>query len=361
MTTTQRIHSDYLSGLVSAEMFADVPGPEARLIDVPRFTGPGNDELDRRPLVSIGRGSVAYDFPGVNVGSVEYPSGPTGATVVHIPQGARTACDPRGGAVGLSGGYSFNHAFCLAGGSVHGLAAGSGVSHELLRRSGNSTKFADLPTVSSAIIYDFSARNTAVHPDAELGAFGLNNASNGEIAVGRAGAGVSASAGKVDWSRAEYTGQGAAFEEINGVKFLAITVPNPMGVIIDRSGRVVRGNFDPHTGLRRHPTVDFLRALSNGEAPRVEAGNTTISVLVTNLQLTDIELKQLCLQVHSSMSRGIQPFHSSMDGDTLFVATTDEVAMPDPDVSVGRLSVNSSSMGAIASEVMWDAVLSAAA
>lgn len=361
MTIAQRIYPDYLTGLVNADMFTDVPGPAPRLIDVPQFTGPGNDELECRPSVSIGRGSVAYDFPGVNVGSVEYSSGPTGATVIHIPKGARTACDPRGGAVGLSGGYSFNHAFCLAGGSVHGLAAGSGVSHELLRRSGNSTTFADLPTVSSAIIYDFSARNTAIHPDADLGAFGLNNARNGEIAVGRAGAGVSASAGKVDWSRAEFTGQGAAFVEINGVKFLAVTVPNPMGVIIDRSGRVVRGNFDPQTGLRRHPTVDFLRALSCGDTPRIQAGNTTISALITNLRLSDIELRQLCLQVHSSMSRGIQPFHSSMDGDTLFVATTDEVAMPDPDLSVGRLSVNSSSMGAIASEVMWDALLTAAA
>ena len=240
--------------------FTDVPGPAPRLIDVPQFTGPGNDDLSACPSVSVGRGSVSYDFPGgLHIGSVEIPSGPDRSDCDRHPQRCTNGVRPsRWSLVGLSGGYSFNHAFCLAGGSVHGLAAGSGVSHELLRRSGNSTTFADLPTVSSAIIYDFSARNTAIHPDAELGIFGLNNASNGEIAVGRGpGAGVSASAGKVDWSRAEITGQGAAFEEINGVKFLAITVPNPMGVIM--TGPV---EWSVETSIHR-PACDAIRPLTS--------------------------------------------------------------------------------------------------
>ena len=41
MTITQRIYPDYLSSLVNADMFTDVPGPAPRLIDVPQFTGPG--------------------------------------------------------------------------------------------------------------------------------------------------------------------------------------------------------------------------------------------------------------------------------------------------------------------------------
>ncbi|GAB3063775.1 P1 family peptidase [Sediminivirga luteola] len=338
----------------------DAPFGPPRLIPEPAFGGPGNDDVARAPVRSTGRALLEYDFPGVLVGSAHYEEGPTGATVIHVPAGARTATDPRGGAVGLSGAYSFNHAICLAGGSVYGLAAGAGVSDELLARKGNSTAFADLAEVSSAIIYDFSARDTAVAPDAALGRAAVRWAEEGTVPLGLAGAGIRASAGKVDWSRAELTGQGAAFRRIGDIRMLAVVVPNPVGVIVDRSGRIVRGNYDAAQDVRRHPALDFERALAAGIPVPVQPGNTTIGALITNVKLSDIELNQLCLQVHSSMHRGIQPFHTSMDGDTLFTLTTDEVDLPAPDPSVGRLSVSSAGLGALASEVMWDAILEAA-
>ncbi|MFC7106232.1 hypothetical protein ACFQQB_40940 [Nonomuraea rubra] len=130
---------------------------------------PRNADLPLTPQPSPGRGSVAFDLPGVYVGTAEYGEGPTGCTVIHLPQGARTAVDARGGAVGMSGGYDYNHAICLAGGSVYGLAAAAGVSDELLSRRDNLTKWDELQLVSGAVIYDFSCRDTAVYPDAELG------------------------------------------------------------------------------------------------------------------------------------------------------------------------------------------------
>lgn len=332
-----------------------------RLLPEPVFGGAVNDEHPHlTPVRSGGRAVLEFDFPGVHIGSAHYEEGPTGSTVIHVPAGARTATDPRGGAVGLSGGYGFNHAICLSGGSVYGLGAAAGVSDELLARRGNSTAFADLATVSSAIIYDFSARDTAVTPDPALGRAALGFAEEGCVPLGLAGAGISASAGKVDWSRAELTGQGAAFRRIGDIRILAVVVPNPMGVLVDRDGTIVRGNYDSATGARRHPTEDFERALSSGRPFEAQAGNTTIGALITNVRLSDIELRQMCLQVHSSMHRGIQPFHSSMDGDTLFTLTTDEVALPPAAPEVGRLSVSSTGLGAIASEVMWDALLEAA-
>src|SRR5262245_17272321 len=48
------------------------------------------------------------------------------------------------------------------------------------------------------------------------------------------------------------------------------------------------------------------------------------------------------------MSRGIQPFSTQQDGDTLFAASTQEVENKD---------LGSVTMGAIASEIMWDAIL----
>jgi L-aminopeptidase/D-esterase-like protein len=80
-------------------------------------------------------------------------------------------------------------------------------------------------------------------------------------------------------------------------------------------------------------------------------GNTTLTVLVTNVRLSDRDLTQVGRQVHSSMHRGIQPFHTSTDGDVLFAVTTDEVDLD---------GLKPTGFGALASEVAWDAILSAA-
>lgn len=334
-------------------------GAEPRLVPTPTFGAvKGNADFDLTPAPSPGRGTVAFDFPGVEVGTAEYSEGPTGATVIHVPAGARTAIDDRGGAIGIVGRYEYNHAICLAGGSVYGLGAAAGVSAELLRREQNQVDWQHLRTVSGAIIYDFSARDNAVTPDAELGKAALGWARPGEFPVGRCGAGASASAGKVDYGRAEFTGQGAAFCQVGRAKVLVATVANPVGVVVDRDGTVVRGNYDPEKGTRAHPEADFRNAFAAEASPRTQRGNTTLTVVITNVALADRELSQFGKQVHSSMHRAIQPFHSSLDGDTLFALTTDEVDLADV---TGEAELSCVGLGAIASEVAWDAVLSSAA
>jgi L-aminopeptidase/D-esterase-like protein len=323
--------------------------PSAFAADVP-----GNSDLPLTPQASPGRAAVEFDIPGVLVGTAEYEEGPTGCTVVHIPAGARTAVDIRGGAVGLSGGYDFNHAVCLAGGSVYGLAAAAGVSAELLARQSNRTKWDHLQTVSGAVIYDFSCRDNAVHPDAALGAAALRNAQEGRFPVGRCGAGRSATTGKVEFSRAEFAGQGAAFRAYGDAKILVATVVNAIGVVVDRDGTIVRGNYHVEDSTRRHPSADYGTAIGTPEPEpaAVASGvtnNTTLTVLVTNVRLSDRDLHQLGRQVHSSMHRGIQPFHTEMDGDVLFAMTTDEVDL---------VGVRPVGLGALASEVAWDAILS---
>ncbi|MEJ3745069.1 P1 family peptidase [Actinomycetes bacterium KLBMP 9797] len=307
---------------------------------------PSNVDLPLAPQPSPGRAVVPFDLPGVFVGTAEYPEGPTGCTVIYVPAGARTAVDARGGAVGVVGGYEFNHAICFAGGSVYGLGAAAGVSDELLARRENVVKWDALQLVSGAVVYDFAARDTAVHPDAALGRAALRNAVAGGFPVGRCGAGRSATVGKVDNVRAEYGGQGAAFRSVGGIKVLVGTVLNAIGVIVDRDGTIVRGNYDSSSGARRHPHLDYTAGLG-----ATVHGNTSLTVLVTNAKLTDRELNQLARQVHSSMHRGIQPFHTENDGDVLFALTTDEVELD------GLKPVG---LGALASEVAWDAILSGA-
>jgi L-aminopeptidase/D-esterase-like protein len=77
--------------------------------------------------------------------------------------------------------------------------------------------------------------------------------------------------------------------------------------------------------------------------------NTTLTVLVTNQQLAPNLLTQIARQVHDSMCRGIQPFHTTYDGDVLYAITTNEVQNP---------ALDDVALGTVASEVAWDAILS---
>ncbi|GAA0439185.1 hypothetical protein Acor_68780 [Acrocarpospora corrugata] len=120
-------------------------------------------------------------------------------------------------------------------------------------------------------------------------------------------------------------------------------------MIVDRSGGVVRGNLRAESLERRHPVTDYEDGIRGASHAPVH-GNTTISVLVTNVKLSDYSLRQLGLQVHSSMHRGIQPFHTESDGDTLFTLTTDEVDLT---------GVNTTGLGTLASDTAWDAILAA--
>jgi hypothetical protein len=77
--------------------------------------------------------------------------------------------------------------------------------------------------------------------------------------------------------------------------------------------------------------------------------NTTITLVVTNQKMSYWELQRLAVQVHTSMARAIQPFHTQRDGDALFAVTTEEVENP---------NLGATDLGVFASEVAWDAVLS---
>jgi len=122
----------------------------------------------------------------------------------------------------------------------------------------------------------------------------------------------------------------------------------PTGGIVDRDGRVVRGFLDPDADRRL--SLDECLARAAGQVTEPPPGNTTLTVLVTNQRLPYRELTQLGRQVHASMARAIQPFHGLNDGDVLFAVSTAEVDSPE---------LPSTTLGALASELAWDAVLSA--
>jgi hypothetical protein len=118
---------------------------------------------------------------------------------------------------------------------------------------------------------------------------------------------------------------------------------------VDRSGRVVRCFQQGTDGCGSiDALLDEKLSQLSPEREKDLHQNTTISLVVTNQKLSYWALKRLAVQVHTSMARAIQPFHTESDGDTLFVASTGAVENP---------PLSERDLGVLASEAAWDAIL----
>lgn len=307
-----------------------------------------NDHVQLTPETdNAAREILEFDFPGLKIGVAEYSQGPTGCTVFYFPDGVKTAVDIRGGYPGVSFQYEFNHAICFVGGSLLGLEAAAGVGAELFAASGYDFDHG-FPLVSSAAVYDFTSRENRIYPDMALGRAALRSAKPGVFPIGAVGAGRNVSVGGTfndDWR--EVSGQGGAFRDVGPVKVAVFTVVNASGGVHNRDQQVVRGNRNPETQERVTALDDLERLLVLKQQTTVRQGNTTLTLVVTNLKLRSKELTQVARQVHASLARVIQPFATMDDGDVLYAVTTNEVDY-----------MSTTSLGMIASELAWDAVLS---
>jgi L-aminopeptidase/D-esterase-like protein len=307
-----------------------------------------NDTAVLTPHVSFDPPAFTFDFPKLHVGVAEYSEGPTGCTVFYFPDGASCAVDIRGGAVGTTGNYGHVEAICLAGGSLYGLEAATGVAAELFAMRGYSRNWNDIAAVNGAIVWDLS-RDNSIYPDKALGRAALKSARTGVFPLGARGAGRytgCGGAGRFAGAVSEGTGQGGAFRQVGPTKVAVFSVVNALGAIVDRTGQVVRGNLDPQTHTR-HSFAELLeRKLADATSTQPPPGNTTLTVVVTNQKVS--RLDQIGKQVHASMARAIQPFHTESDGDVLYAVTTNEVE---------NQALSDVALGVLASELAWDAVL----
>ena len=312
---------------------------------------PSNDTLELVPRTTFEGAALELDFPGLEIGCAEYDAGPTGCTVFHFPGGAALYTDIRGGSPGTFGGdYERVDAICLAGGSLYGLEAVSGVAAELFARRGYRTGWLDIPLVAGAIIFDYGPRDNGVYPDKELGRAALRAARPGAFPIGARGAGRSATVGKTfALSEGEPAGQGAAVRRIGDAHVAVFAVVNAVGAVVDRDGTVVRGHLEAATGTRRGLLAGVEARLASDVPVHPPPGNTTLTVVVTNQRLDARLLRTLGRQVHASMARAIQPFHALVDGDVLYAVSTNEI----------EPGLESVGLGVVASELAWDAVLAA--
>ncbi|GCE15170.1 P1 family peptidase [Tengunoibacter tsumagoiensis] len=297
--------------------------------------------------------ALTFDFPALLIGIAEYEEGPTGCSVFLFPERVSTSIDIRGGGAGTMGMVGDEvrlHAICFAGGSLPGLEVVSGVTAALWEQWGRPV--GQYAIGHGASINDYRRRNNSVYPDYLLGRAAVSHARAGYFSLGARGAGRLANCGGLfGIERGEPSGQGAAFQQIGPTKIAVFVVVNSFGVILDRSGQVVRGNRHPQTKERRHPLLEMQMLHALGEPIPSPFGNTTLTLVVTNQRLSVQALRHLGRQVHTAMGRCIYPFHTIQDGDVLYAVTTNEVDNP----ALGGVA-----LGILASELAWDAILASA-
>ena len=330
------------SSLASAQGLYD---PNAGLIPVTEFDGP----------------ALEFDFPGVSIGVAEYAEGPTGTTVVHFDERVMGVVDVRGGGPGtmnatlLEQGYEnplLRAIVFLRRLGLRPRCAAAGASKEIKSLLDDPGWFTKIAVVGGAIIFDLGGRRyNAITPDENLGRAAIRAMRPGYFPLGARGAGRFAMQGGY-YGSAQHSGQGGAFGKYGDVRIAVFTVVNAVGGIVNRDGRLIRcgtpvSNDCPTAADLLHTaseTEDTLARNSEGLT-----SNTTITLVVTNQQMSYAELQRFAMQTHTSMGRAIQPFHTINDGDTLYAVTTAEVR--DESLSSGKL-------GVLASELAWDAVLS---
>lgn len=329
---------------------------------------PQYDQSTLVPVLNAGEKVLKFDWPTLRIGTGEYEEGPTGVTVVHFTKRVFGAVDVRGGGPGtvntdyLRIGYEVPEldAVVFSGGSWYGLESTTAVATALKDDGVRDGIWTNLALSVGAIIYDLGDRRlNEIYPDKRLAQSAFRAAQPGVFPLGAHGAGRLAKTGSLFGCNA-YSGQGAAFRQIGELKIAAFVVVNALGAVTTRDGHLAACYKDTKwpKDLR---IADLMAAYPASRKPDWGATtlsedrkrNTTISLIVTNQKLPRAQLERLATQVHSSMGRAIQPFATEFDGDVLYAVSTAEL-----DRNVDDSDTPNIDLDVIASEVMWDAILS---
>lgn len=300
------------------------------------------------------------DVGGLKVGHAVEKQRPTGCTVLLFDgAGAVAGVDVRGAAPGTRDTDLLNpvnsvqqvQAILLSGGSAYGLDAAGGVMRFLEERGlGFKVGSIVVPIVPQAILFDLGVGgDPKVRPTAETAYQACLAAKAGAVEEGNVGAGAGATVGKMfGMGSAMKAGIGTASARIGstGVVVGAIVAVNAVGDVVDpKTGSIIAGARNA-SGKGFRNTMAKLRS---GELaiPPAAGANTTIGVVATNAAFDKAQMTKIAQMAHDGLARTINPIHTPSDGDTLFA------------VSTGKLKANHGAVGAIAAEVLAEAVLRA--
>ncbi|WP_425408614.1 P1 family peptidase [Hyphococcus sp.] len=298
--------------------------------------------------------NLITDVPGVLVGNATDETVKTGVTILRCASSFVTAVDIRGGAPGARETDVLSpenlvgraDAIVLTGGSVFGLAAADGVVSVLSSKNIGlrlGVKGPAIPIVPAAVLHDLSNdgdKNWGETPPYR--ALGVKAAKcvGAEFTLGATGAGRGAMAGI---NKGGIGSVSLALE--NGIMVGALVAANPVGSVFMPDGKTfyawpweLNSEYGAHTPTTARDNADPFPSHSRFSEQTQAGANTTIAIVATNAQLTNIEAKRIAIMAHDGIARAIRPAHTAFDGDIVFAVATAQKELPaGPEFSRQRL------------------------
>lgn len=270
---------------------------------------------------------------GVQVGHSTHPDKLTGCTFILFGKELPISYVSYGGAPGLystenlRNGKSFStrRGVFIAGGSLSGLTSAATISQRLTEMGiGWKPGKSIIPEISGAIVYDLGVE--LFQYDATYGAEAVDNLSSDPVENGNIGAGTGTAVGKFHYaengrkSGAMKSGVGSARIDLgNDIMVCALSVVNALGNVVNPDGTILAGT---RSDKQKFETFDET-------ADYVTKSNTTISIVGTNVDLQTREnYERLAHFGSQGQVRAIYPVHTSIDGDTVFAFSTEEIKKP---------------------------------
>jgi L-aminopeptidase/D-esterase-like protein len=270
--------------------------------------------------------------------------------VLLPPPATVGGCAVRGGAPGSretpalrpDGSVQQCTAIVLTGGSAFGLAVADGVMRWCEAQGrGFVLPTVTVPIVGAAVVFDIRTAGQP-RPDADAGWAACEAATEDDPPMGSVGVGAGCSVGKTAGrDHASKGGQGwAVLRHESGLVVSALMAVNPVGDVLDESGRVLAGDRAP-AEASRFPWVTMEQIAGRDADPpgaetrpadgtAAEPGapgltNTVIGCVVTNARMTKAAACRAADLCHTGIARSVTPAHTSADGDLLFLLATGAV------------------------------------
>lgn len=280
------------------------------------------------------------DIRGLKVGQAEDAAAKTGVTVILAEKGAVCGVDVRGAAPGTRETDLLNpinamervQAVVLSGGSAFGLEAANGVMDWLEEKGiGFDVGVTKVPIVPAAVLFDLGYGDAFTRPNKAMGRLACENASDTVLLEGDYGAGCGATVGKLRGMECCSNSGIGSWSEVteNGIRVAALIAVNAFGDVYE-NGKIIAGTKD-ESGNFVSTEEGVIQAASSLS---FHGQNTTIGVIATNVKLTKAQAAKVAGMAHDGLARCIRPIHTTMDGDTLFCLSTEEIELPTAPVDV---------------------------
>ncbi len=302
------------------------------------------------PGAKTGKRNLITDVDGIRVGHADDTSVLSGVSVVLPDEAAVAGVHIAGGApatretdaLDASALVGAVHAIVMAGGSVFGLEAASGVTTWLNQRQ-RGFAFGDqphvCPIVPAACLFDLTNGGNKqwgdMPPYRDWGIEACKGAGE-KFELGNHGAGMGATSG------IHKGGIGSASVVFDSITVGALAAVNSFGsTFIPGTGTFWAAPFeyDGEFGGSGIINVNIDEKMRNAahatKASRLKSSanagqNTTLCIVATDAIVTPAEARRIAIMASDGMARAIRPVHTPYDGDVVFVLSTGKKALEEP-------------------------------